>query len=1414
MKLVDKKLFDVFKMLLPGTTSDALKTAAVRNIRINNHEKKMEIFIMPEEVITGGQFLALEGALALELGMIENIDIIAIYSLEGDNVAQLEFFWENLLHRLYKASPFISQLVAGAKWQLYGNILRFDVPNDMEMLLRKMDAARQIEKILSVGINMQVRVEFVCAKEPKKQVDDLYVKPIAMTKSVEAKPRPKKTTATRVSGEARPLSGNFFQDETVVVQGRIFRLDKRETKSKKLLYTFDITDGDGSITVKMFLSPDKKAEYAALLTDGAAIKVAGQVQFDTYNNELNIMANKLGVAELDEEERIDDAPKKRVELHLHTNMSQLDGLTPAEDFIKRAAAWGHPAVAITDHGVVQAFPEAMNAAKKAGIKVIYGMEAYLVDDTALSIVTRPGDALLTDDMVIFDVETTGFDRKNCAIIEIGAVKLQGGQIVDRFSALIDPGVPLPEKIVELTRITDDMLTGQPAIDAVLPLFLDFIGDAVLVAHNADFDMGFLEHNAKMLGREVKNPYICTLQLSRALFPDLARHGLAAMVKHHGITLENHHRACDDAEALAGIFMQQVDILKSQQITELNYINIRYSKKIDVKKLRPHHAIILVKNRQGLRNLYELVSKSHMDYFARQPRIPKSEFLCHRDGLIIGTACERGEFFSAILENRPEEHIETLAEFYDYFEIQPTSNNAHLVKKAIVENIERIQEINKKIVEYGELHGKLVVATGDAHYLDPGQEVYRTIIMAGNGFDDAESQPPLYFMTTEEMLANFAYLGEEDAHRVVVENTNLIADMVENFPALPEGSFPPTMEGAGEDLVQIVTDRARAIYGDPLPEEVATRMDRELASIIGNNFAVMYIIARKLVVNSVENGYLVGSRGSIGSSFVATMADITEVNPLSPHYFCPNCQFTDFDSDIVRKYAGASGCDMPDRGCPNCDTKLKKDGHSIPFETFLGFDGDKEPDIDLNFSGEYQAKAHAYAEELFGEGYVFKAGTISTIADKTAFGYVKKYLEERGRAERNAEINRLSTGCTGIKRTTGQHPGGLMVVPRDRSIYEFTPVQRPANDVNSDVTTTHFDYHSLGGRLMKLDILGHDVPTIIRMLHDMTGLDPRQVDIADKDVVALFSGPEKLGVSEKDINCRTGSLGLPEFGTHFVRQMLVDTRPSSFAELVRISGLSHGTNVWTNNGADLIRKKIATLKEIIPTRDDIMVYLILKGVAKLDAFKIMENVRRGKGVTDEEERVMLGAGVPRWYIESCRKISYMFPKGHAVAYVMMTMRIGYYKIHHPAAFYAATFSVKSDDFDYEVMCKGPDAARAEMRRINTLGNDATQKDEKAMVLLELVNEMYARGLTFAKLDLYQASADKFLLTEEGLMPPLCAVAGLGAAAAETIVIAREDGEFFSVEDFKTRTKVNKNVIQLLKDNGVLDGMPETEQLALF
>jgi len=1446
---------DVFRDVpLPPQLGDALSDALVGNVRLVKQEKKLYFDIELPHIIDEKCFRMLEAQLLTRFPFVTAVQINRRYAVnEADGLKRLMLYRDNLLFEVEQLSPLCRRILEDSRWQLDGNKFTINLRSKSAFLFTRRGVQKAMETILRERLQTDVRIVFneddakpdesrKGAHRPIAEAPAPVVVPQAKQPAAPREPkRVKQTNASggksgyqgkkggggrkqlrinpELSGVLTRLSEQLETDDEIIIEGVILSVENRETKTGKYIFSFDMTDKTGSVTVKFFLAKevydDPENAFKPLVKAGNGIRVLGRVQYDMYTKEINVMANELSPFEMKTEKRIDNAPQKRVELHLHTRMSQMDAITPAADYFKRAASWGHTAVAVTDHGVVQAFPEAMDAAKKHGVKAIYGVEAYIVDDLGVTVVQNEGARTLDGDYVVFDIETTGLSSETCRIIEFGAVKISGGKIVDRFSSFVNPRQALPEKIIELTHITDDMLTDAPLIEEVLPKFLQFAGDAVLVAHNAPFDTGFLRTWAKRCGQNADDlPTFCTLALARALFPELTNHRLNTVAKHLNVSLTGHHRAVNDAEATAHIFLKCLDLLRERGTARLGELNMLARTHVDVKKLKYYHAIILVQNPVGLRNLYELISRSHIDYFFKRPRMPKSEIARLREGLIIGTACEAGELFMAVKEGSPEAAAKKIADFYDYLEIQPIGNNMYLYRNGEAASIEVLQDWNRKIVEYGEKWGKPVVATCDVHFLDPEDEVFRRIIMAGSGFKDADDQPPLFYRTTDEMLAEFSYLGADKAYEVVIETTNRIADMIEAIKPIPDGTFPPKIPGAEEKIKEIVMKKAYETYGDPLPQLVADRLDRELTSIIKNGFSVMYIIAQKLVWNSVEAGYLVGSRGSVGSSFVATMADITEVNPLPPHYYCPACKYSDFDSEEVRAFAGASGCDMPDRACPTCGLPLRKEGHDIPFETFLGFDGDKEPDIDLNFSGEYQAKAHAYTEELFGTGFVFKAGTIGTLADKTAFGYVSKYLEERGRTERMAEKNRLVVGCTGIKRTTGQHPGGLMIVPDDRSIYEFCPIQHPANDADSGVLTTHFDYHSISGRLLKLDILGHDVPTIIRMLHDITGVDPRTVDLGDAGVMSLFTKPDALGVTTTQINCETGTLGLPEFGTSFVRKMLLDTLPSSFAELVRISGLSHGTNVWFGNAQELVANGTATLKEIIPTRDDIMVYLINKGMEKLTSFKIMENVRKGKGLTEKESELMLDAGVPEWYIESCRRIQYMFPKGHAVAYVMMTVRIGYFKIHHPYAFYAASFSVKAEDFDYALMCKGQHIVAAEMKRINALGKEATAKEKTMLTTLELVYEMYGRGLKFAALDLYTASANKFIVTDDGLMPPLCAVQGLGANAAQGVVEAREDGEFISLEDFRVRAKVTKTVAELLRELKILDGLPDTNQLTLF
>jgi len=1425
---------------LSDKTLNTFKDGLVRSVRFNKSSGELLIEMNLPYIINEDSLVLAEDELKKILPFINRVVIDVHYDLKKESQERhISDYWNNLIFHMKRKSPLCASLLEEGAWRLDKNLLQIQVKHQGAYTLHKRGFEKIISKLLNRRFSWNLNVAFLDSKEKpdakameqiRREREDKIRQEIILSTDSKAEscgsepfippeyntgkkaPRKKIKLKEKLKGELQPLDKPLEISKVIVVEGNLHNFELRETKSGRYLITFELADQNGAVTVKFFAKPEEyTSKFSSLFKKGSRLMVKGSVQYDTFSEELNIMAAEICQGS-SPAQKLDKADEKRVELHLHTNMSAMDAINSAKEYIKRAEAWGHKAVAITDHGIVQAFPEAMDAAKGTGVKVIYGLEAYLIDDLG-AVVQCPMDKTLDETYVVFDLETTGLQKETDKIIEIGAVKITGGQIADTYSAFINPGQKLTPEITKLTSITDDMLEDAPDISSVLPGFIEFAGDAVLVAHNASFDVGFVTVAAGRMGLDINNTVLDTLGLSRTLFPELGKHKLDVVAKYLGVSLENHHRAVDDAKATAEIFLQCLSILREQGIEALQDINLLAGESMDKKKLKYYHAIILAKNAAGLKNLYELVSLSHLNYFARRPRIPKSEYLRLKEGLLIGTACEAGEFYKAVLENKPEEYIRQLAEFYDYFEIQPVDNNMYLVREGLAADREALLDINKKIVSLGEKFGKPVVATCDVHFIDPEGECFRRIIMAGDGFKDADLQAPLYYRTTGEMLEEFKYLGEEKAKEVVITNTNKIADAIEELKPIPDETFPPKIDGAEEELREISMDKAHELYGESLPPLVADRMERELNSIIKNGFAVMYIIAQKLVWKSMEDGYLVGSRGSVGSSFVATMAGITEVNPLPPHYRCPVCKYSDFNSEKVREYAGASGCDMPDAACPHCGAVMDKDGHDIPFETFLGFDGDKEPDIDLNFSGEYQAKAHAYTEVLFGEGNVFKAGTIGTLADKTAYGYVKKYLEERNTPASKAEVNRLIRGLTGIKRTTGQHPGGLMILPEGHSIYEFCPVQRPANDVKSTVTTTHFDYHSISGRLLKLDLLGHDVPTIIRMLHDTTGVDPQKVPLGDHKVMSLFTSPKALEVTQEDINCQTGTLGLPEFGTSFVRQMLVDTQPNSFAELVRISGLSHGTDVWFNNAQELIKEGTATLKEVIPTRDDIMVYLINKGVEKKAAFKIMENVRKGKGLRPDEVETMKQADVPDWYIESCRRIKYMFPKGHAVAYVMMTVRIGYFKIHYPYSFYAASFSVKAEDIDYEVMCQGNERLQQEMKRIHALGKEASAKDKNVLSTSELVMEFYVRGLEFVPLDLYQAQTDKFTVTEHGLMPPLCTIQGLGMSVAQNIVNARGEGEFFTIEEFQERTKANKSVLELLRKNNVFGGIPETAQMTL-
>ena len=1432
------------KVSLSAPLQEVFRETTVLSLTIHRKEREIVTEIAADEVIPPLYWEKLRKEMMQQLPGVKEVHIFPKYQLmDKEPKAVLTDFWDTIRSHVAAQSKVCSGVISDADWDYQDGKMQIFVKHNMAYYLSQKKLDDAVAKLVQeeTGLAMSVQFKNVQSseedrarmeQEQRTKTEELLQQIASATQAAE---QAKVSAEVGVVSEAVSrgiLFGKEFTGtpvkivdtkipgESVIVEGNIFNIEPREIKGEKYIVSFDITDKSDSTTVKFFV---KRSVFDNELKDkikkDAYLRVQGEVQFDKYAKEINIMAKAIMAAQAPPP-RMDMAEEKRVELHLHTQMSSMDGVTPVKTYIKRAIEWGHKAIAITDHGVVQAFPDAMNAADKSDLKVIYGVEAYLIDDLGNAVFSPRGQNL-DDTYVVFDIETTGLSKEKEMITEIGAVKVADGKIIDRFSTFVNPQRPISAEITKLTGITDDMVKDAPTIENVLPEFLKFCEDTVLVAHNASFDTGFIRIAAERAGLgELHHTVVDTLELARALLPELNKHKLDIVCEYLGVTLNGHHRAVNDAEATAEVFIKFLDMLAEKKIFTLDEINVLASRTVNYKKLRAYHAIILVKNYTGLRNLYELVSMAHIDYFFRRPRIPKSKFMQMREGLILGSACEAGELYRALLDGEPKQRIEELVHFYDYLEIQPLGNNKFMIDSPRVENIhsmEDIKNMNRKIVELGETYGKPVVATCDVHFIDPDDAAYRKIIMAAEGFPDADNQPPLYFRTTDEMLAEFDYLGEEKAREVVITNTNLIADQIEKIKPIPDETFPPKIEGADEQLRQICMDKAHSIYGDPLPPLVQERLETELNSIISNGYAVLYIIAQKLVWKSVADGYLVGSRGSVGSSFAANMAGITEVNSLPPHYVCPNCKYSDFDSDLVKSYAmeEASGCDMPDMNCPKCGTLMHKDGHDIPFQTFLGFEGDKEPDIDLNFSGEYQQTAHAYTEELFGVGHVFKAGTIGTLADKTAYGFVKKYFDEREITAHNAEITRLMNGCTGVKRTTGQHPGGLMVVPSDHNIYEFCPIQRPANDVNSTVTTTHFDYHSISGRLLKLDLLGHDDPTVIRMLYDLTGVNPQTVPLGDPATMSLFESPEALGVTAEDIGCETGTLGIPEFGTKFVRGMLLDTKPKTFADLLRISGLSHGTDVWLGNAQTLIENGTITLKETISTRDSIMIYLINKGVDKKKSFKIMEKVRKGKGLTDEDIADMKAANVPDWYIESCQKIKYMFPKAHAAAYVMMAFRIAYFKINYPEAYYATYFTVRAcDDFDYSCMCKGMDVAKAAMREIHAKGMEATAKDKAKMTVLELIVEFYARGFKFLPIDLYKSDSRKFIVTEEGLIPPFNSLQGLGTNAAQSIVDGRAAGEFHTIEELKERTSLGRSLIDLLKENGVLNGIPETNQLSLF
>ena len=1453
---MEKTIKEIFKDY--DSNSFSLNAGKIKSINLFKKTNKLELVIIADEFIKIEDIYSFEQYLKKRFNIFE-VTVKIEYTNQID--VDIEKEWNLIICYMAHKHPLSKAFLKNSTIQIENNSITVNMIMKGKMVLDAKGFDKIISQIIEDIYGLKYNIKFV--ENISEDATRLYMehalqleKEAIMHAQIEAKEAIEKNENKEVSEgqNTKSTSSNSSQEVSISIEvpqekeenspliygrslklkeqlvkiidlsvdsgnvqldGEILNIDSRELKSGKVLVMFDLYDGTSTITCKAFSPGDKAKELIGKLKGAKGIKLEGTAQFDPFAKELGVIANTIIESTgLKKESRKDEAKEKRVELHMHTKMSQMDGMTSATDLLKRATKWGMKSIAITDHGVVQSFPEAHHFCEKnPELKVIYGVEAYLAPDRT-PVVSFPKEQDLDTTYCVLDLETTGFSFRTEKITEIGIMKIKNGEVLDEFSCFVNPEKPIPQRVVEVTNITDDMVKDAETIDKVFPKMLEFIGDSVLVAHNADFDIGFLKYNAKELGYTLDNTYLDTLRIAKELFPDYKKYKLGIIAENLGIKVEVAHRALDDVDTTVKVFNVMINMLKEKGAKKIEDIDKICAGNTDFRRLPTYHAIILAKNYVGLKNLYKLVSFSHLDYFYKKPRVLKSIYKKYSEGLILGSACEAGELYRAIVAGKTDEEIEAIASDYDYLEIQPLGNNMFMVKNGTVPDTKALEDINKKIVEIGDRLGKPVVATCDVHFMDPQDEIYRRILMAGQGYEDADEQAPLYLRTTEEMLKEFEYLGEEKAYEVVVTNTNKIADMCEKISPISPEKCAPHIDGCEQTIKDIAYNKAHELYGDPLPDLVEERLSKELDSIIKNGFSVMYIIAQKLVWKSNEDGYIVGSRGSVGSSFAAYATGITEVNSLPPHYRCPKCKYSDFTD-----YGYACGFDLPDKDCPKCGTKMVKDGIDIPFETFLGFNGDKEPDIDLNFSGEYQAKAHRYTEVIFGKGTTFKAGTVGTVADKTAFGYVKKYYEERGIPVNNAEVLRLAGGCTGIKRTTGQHPGGIIVVPKGREIYEFCPVQHPADDPNSDIITTHFDYHSIDQNLLKLDILGHDDPTMIRMLFDITGIDPTKVPLDDKETMSIFSSTDALGVTPEQIKSKVGSYGIPEFGTKFVRGMLVDTKPTTFDELIRISGLSHGTDVWLGNAQTLIDEGTVTLNEAICCRDDIMIYLIKMGVPPNKAFKIMETVRKGKALKDPEKwaefvGIMKEHNVPEWYIKSCEKIKYMFPKAHAAAYVTNAFRIAWFKVHEPKAYYTAYFTIRADEFDSDIMCYGKEKVINKMKEIDLAGNSATTKDKNMYAILELVLEMYERGINFLPIDLYKSHATKFIVEEDGIRPPLNSIPGLGTVAAEGIDTAKQEGKFMSIDDMRIRSKIGKSVIELLEKVGCLKGMSQSNQMSLF
>ena len=1433
--MANKKINEIFNRFIADDDLKIVGEAEVTDVKIYREEKEINVDASFE------QYISFEITSQYERQISEKYELSAFHIFPSfkPECFKVEYIYD-IIQILKKTISTVNGFLDCCKCDLEENTLNINLFHGGAELLIQTRCDIEISHLVFKQFGIKLKVDFI--ENEKIKLKEKPIEVAVNTQIEKPKPKPKiekpdykqirrqeKNEPCKIKSECifgkpikkepQPLTEVTVDSGRIVVMGDIFSFDVRETRDgTKNIITFNITDFESSNTIKIIGDKEKTAPVVEQLKKGITVIVQGDASYDKFDHEINIRALDIGVV-ASKPEKMDNAEHKRVELHLHTSMSSMDAITPVSEYIKRAANWGHKAIAITDHGVVQAFPDAMNTAeelKKNGkpIKVIYGVESYFVDDMLPSVV---GNAPMPFDgeFISFDLETTGLNFEKDRITEIGAVRIKNGIITDTFDTFVNPLIPISQFITELTGITDDMVRNAPFEDEALKMFYDFCGnEAVLVAHNASFDCGFIKATCRRTSKQFKYTYIDSIPVCRALYPKIKNYKLNTVADYLKLPPFNHHRASDDAKILADIFIILLaELKKEKEISKVSEINSGLGH-IDIKKLPSFHQILLVKNKIGLKNLYKLISKAHLDYFYKKPRIPRSELIEHREGLLVGSACEAGEVFRAILDGKPINEVREIAKFYDFLEIQPIQNNNFLIRQGKVKSEYQLQEINQKILDLGKELGKLVVATCDVHFINEQDKLFRQILLAAQGFQDADQQPPLFFRTTDEMLEEFSYLGRETAFEVVVENTNKIADLIdEDIRPIPRGTYPPSLDGAEEDLQKITWNTAKELYGDPLPEIVHKRLDRELGSIIKHGFSVLYMISQKLVAKSVSDGYLVGSRGSVGSSFVANMSGISEVNPLLPHYICSNCKYSEFFTDG----SVGSGFDLPEKNCPNCGTFLGRDGQDIPFETFLGFDGDKAPDIDLNFSGEYQTKAHKYTEELFGKEKVFKAGTISSIAEKTAYGFVKKYVEEKNLILHKAEELRLANGFTGVKRTTGQHPGGMIVVPRDYDIYDFTPIQHPADDTSSDTITTHFDFNSLHDTILKLDILGHDVPTRYKHLEDLTGIPVMSVSMSDPQVMKLFTSTEPLGVKPADIESETGTLSLPEMGTKFVRQMLVDAQPKTFADLLQISGLSHGTDVWINNAQDLIKNGTCTISEVIGTRDSIMTYLLHKGLEPKIAFKIMEIVRKGKApklLTEELIHAMEEKGVPQWYIDSCMKIKYMFPKAHASAYVIAALRLGWYKVYKPIEYYASYFSVKGDDFDASIAATSIEAVRAKMKEIQLKGREATQKENDMFSTLEIVREVYARGIKFLPVDVYKSDAIKFTVEDGMIRPPLISLKGLGESVARSIVAEREKEKFMSIEDLQSRGGASKTVIELLQTCGAIENLPKTSQMTFF